>query len=65
MHRATVLYDINGTVTEIKLEAPWISHQTFSSGRAVISLKDEKEGNVGGTIEIKKYYIIRIDRDAK
>ncbi len=65
MHRVIVLYNINGTVAEVTLEAPWISSQTFDSGRGILFLKDCEGGMVRGTFEAKEYFVIRIDKDVK
>jgi hypothetical protein len=65
MHRATVLYDINGTTAEATLAGGWIASQTFDSGNAIIYIKDSEEGTVQGTFEVRKYYVLRIDREAK
>jgi hypothetical protein len=62
MHKATVLYDINGTTAEANVEGTWITSQTFPTGQAILYIKEAEEGTIQGTFEVNKFYVIRIDR---
>jgi hypothetical protein len=65
MHKAMIWYDINGTTAEATLAGGWITSQTFDSGNAIIYIKDTEDGTIQGTFEVRKYFVLRIDREAK
>lgn len=65
MHKANILYDVNGTTAEAVLAGPWIASQTFDSGNAIVYIKDSEDGKIRGTFEVRKYYVLRIDRESE